>query len=313
MLDGGLATELEAHGHDLSDRLWSARVLRDDPDAVVAAHRAYFDAGAEVAITASYQATREGFAATGMTVAETDALIASSVELARRAAQQHVTAHGSRPLWVAGSVGPYGAMLGGGEEYTGAYTLSVEQLREFHRPRMLVLRDAGADVLALETMPQLAEVEAVVAEVDALGVAAWLAVSVEGDRLRSGEDVDAAFELAGAGRHVIAVGVNCSDPRDAGRLVRRAVDRSGKPAVVYPNSGEAWDPLARRWVGTPGLAGVDVGAWLRDGARLVGGCCRSGPRDSAAVAAAVAAARQSPRAAPRAAPTAAPAASDRSA
>lgn len=283
MLDGGLATELEAAGHDLSDRLWSARLLKDDPAAIAAAHRAYFAAGAEVATTATYQATYEGFAAEGIDRDSTTMLIARGVELARRVAEEFQRRDGQR-RWVAGSVGPYGAMLAGGEEYTGRYDRTVEELRTFHRPRMRVLRDAGADVLALETVPQLREVHALVAETQSLGIDAWLAVSVSGEHLRSGEPVDDAFAAARDADHVIAVGVNCSSPADAGALVTRAAELSGKPVVVYPNSGEEWDAELRRWRGRPGLAGVDTGRWVDDGARLVGGCCRTRPDDIAAIA-----------------------------
>ena len=160
VLDGGLATELERAGHDVSSALWSARLLVDDPGAIAAAHAAFAAAGAQVATTASYQATFEGFAAIGVDAA---AALRRSVELARRS--------GSR--WVAGSVGPYGAMLADGSEYTGAYVdeVSVAQLRAFHRPRLEVLAEAGVDVLACETLPALAEVEALAAELDRLGAA----------------------------------------------------------------------------------------------------------------------------------------------
>jgi len=60
---------------------------------------------------------------------------------------------------------------------------------------------------------------------------------------------------------------------------------AGKPIVVYPNSGEAWDAVGRRWTGTPGIATDDVAAWIAAGARLVGGCCRVGPEQIAAIAA----------------------------
>jgi homocysteine S-methyltransferase len=284
VLDGGLATQLEAQGHRLTDRLWSARLLIDDPEAIVAAHRAYFEAGAEVATTASYQATREGLTAAGLTAAEADAVVASSVDLAQRAADQHRHEHGPQTLWVAGSVGPYGAMLAEGQEYSGSYDLSVAQLRAFHRPRMVALRDAGTDVLALETVPQLAEVRALVAEVEDLELDAWLSVSVTGRRLRSGEDVTDAFTVARDAPHIVAVGMNCSSPGDTTQLVALAAGVSGKPVVVYPNSGEHWDARRRAWVGTPGLRTADPDRWLTDGARLVGGCCRTGPTDVTALA-----------------------------
>ena len=116
VLDGGLATELQAQGHDLSSALWSARLLADDPAALVAAHRAYFAAGAQVATTASYQASFDGFAAAGWGRAEAERLIRRSVGPAREAAE---SAADGRPRWVAGSVGPYGAALADGSEYRG--------------------------------------------------------------------------------------------------------------------------------------------------------------------------------------------------
>ena len=177
VLDGGLATELEHRGHDLSSDLWSARLLAEDPAEISAVHAAYFAAGARLATTASYQASYEGLAAAGYDAAEADALLGRSVDLARAAA---VEAQAGDPLgrtrWVAASVGPYGAMLAGGEEYTGDYgpDMDVTRLRAWHRRRLAVLAAAGPDVLALETVPSLAEAEALVAEVADLGVPAWL-------------------------------------------------------------------------------------------------------------------------------------------
>src|SRR4051794_33510428 len=167
VLDGGLSTELEARGHDVASALWSARLLRDDPAAVVAAHAAFAAAGARVATTVSYQASVEGFATVGVDRAEALALIARSVDLARE---------GAPGSWVAGSVGPYGAALADGSEYTGGYVaeVGVAELRAFHRPRMAVLAEAGADVLACETLPAAAEVEALLAEAASLGVPVWL-------------------------------------------------------------------------------------------------------------------------------------------
>ncbi|HUW16518.1 MAG TPA: homocysteine S-methyltransferase [Actinomycetes bacterium] len=272
VLDGGLATELERQGSDISGHLWSARLLRDSPAAVVATHRAFFAAGADVATTASYQATYQGFAAAGLDQAETTALLHLSVRLARDAADE-VT---GRPTWVAASVGPYGAMLADGSEYRGDYGLTVEQLRAFHRPRLEALAAAGADVLALETVPAAAEAEALLAEVDRLGFPAWLSLSVSGDRTRAGEPVGELYRMAADVDAVVAVGVNCSAPDDVSRVVPLA-SVFGKPVVAYPNSGEGWDAATRSWVGDPGFAADQVRDWVRHGARLVGGCCRVTP------------------------------------
>jgi homocysteine S-methyltransferase len=288
VLDGGLATELERRGQDLSGALWSARVLREDPGEVVAAHRAFVEAGARVVTTASYQASFEGLAAAGVDADGAQALLQRSVDLAREAADDV-------PVWVAASVGPYGAARADGSEYTGAYAdeLGVQALRQFHRRRLQVLADAGADVLALETVPCLVEAEALVEEAETVGVPAWLSITTvttpDGRVLtRRGEPAEVAFALARDNSAVIAVGVNCTDPTGVPPAVRLAARVSGKPVVVYPNSGERWDARARTWTGPARFDPMDVEGWVSGGARLVGGCCRVTPDAIASLAAVLA-------------------------
>ncbi|MEU9135913.1 homocysteine S-methyltransferase [Streptomyces sp. NPDC048404] len=277
VLDGGMSNQLEAAGHDLGDALWSARLLADRPDAIVEAHLAYYEAGADVAITSSYQATFEGFARRGVARERGAELLGLSVESAREAARRAHAKSVTRPLWVAASVGPYGAMLADGSEYRGRYGLSVAELERFHRPRLEVLAAAAPDVLALETVPDTDEARALLRAVRGLGVPAWLSYSVAGDRTRAGQPLEEAFALAAEADEVIAVGVNCCAPADADAAVATAARVTGKPVVVYPNSGETWDAAARAWTGSSTFTAAQVGGWERAGARLIGGCCRVGP------------------------------------
>jgi homocysteine S-methyltransferase len=272
VLDGGMSTALELAGHDLSDALWSARLLVDDPDAVRAAHLAFYRAGAEVAITASYQVSFEGFARRGIGPEETVRLLRTSVQLARSAASEV-----DGPRWVAASVGPYGAMLADGSEYRGRYGLSREELVRFHRPRVEALAEAGADVLAVETIPDVDEAEAVLEVVRGSGVPAWLSYSVRGDRTCAGQPIAEAFAAVSGVDEVIAVGVNCCSPDDVENAVAVAHKVTGLPVVAYPNSGEEWDPRRREWTGDGSGFAAQAGSWAGAGAGLVGGCCRTGP------------------------------------
>lgn len=280
--DGGLATELEARGHDLSDDLWSARLLAEAPAEIVAVHEAFFRAGAQIATTASYQASFEGFARQGIDRADAERLLRRSVELAKSARDASPT-----PAWVAASVGPYGAMLAHGEEYVGRYGLSVAELTAWHRPRLEVLLAAGPDVLALETIPDSDEAEALVGLVRELRAPAWLSYTIAGDRTRAGQPLEEAFAIAADVPEIIAVGVNCCAPADVLGAVTTAHRVTGKPVIVYPNSGEVWDGANRVWVGTPGLDTRLAIDWVDAGARIIGGCCRVRPDDIAAMAAAV--------------------------
>lgn len=285
VLDGGMSNQLESAGHDLSDELWSARLLAERPEAITEAHLGYFLAGADVAITASYQATFESFARRGIDRERAAGLLALSVGLASEAARRARTGGVvGRPLWVAASVGPYGAMLADGSEYRGRYGLTVAELEAFHRPRLEVLAAAGPDVLALETVPDTEEAAALLRAVRGLGVPAWLSYSVSGDRTRAGQPLEEAFALAADAEEVIAVGVNCCAPEDVDAAIATAARVTGKPVVVYPNSGEAWDAGARTWDGRGTFTADRVTGWYAAGARLVGGCCRVGPEAVTAVA-----------------------------
>lgn len=310
LLDGGLATQLEARGHDLSDTLWSARLLLEDPDEVRAAHADFFAAGAQVATTASYQVSASGFAAAGLSRDDAEVALRRSVQLAREAASATAT----DDAWVAASVGPYGAALADGSEYRGDYGLSVTELRAWHRPRLEILADAGADVLALETIPCLAEVEALLAEIDRLGVPAWLSLTVAAPLLgaeavrasnaghprsddgplsapdataaeveaaplpttRLGESIAQAYAMAADVPGVVAVGANCFDPELVAD-VARAARPFGHPVIAYPNSGELWDADARAWTGEPTIGAEAAATWRASGVQLIGGCCRVGP------------------------------------
>lgn len=279
-----MSNQLESAGHDLSDELWSARLLAEQPEAITQAHLAYFEAGANVAITSSYQATFEGFAKRGIDHDEAARLLALSVELAQEAARQARNKGLAHPLWVAASVGPYGAMLADGSEYRGRYGLSIAELERFHRPRLEVLAAASPDVLALETVPDADEAEALLRAVRGLGVPAWLSYSIAGDRTRAGQPLDEAFALAADADEVIAVGVNCCAPEDVEAAVTTAARVTGKPVVVYPNSGEVWDAEARAWNGRSTFTAEQVLGWRESGARLIGGCCRVGPEAVASIA-----------------------------
>ena len=284
VLDGGLATELERRGHDLGDALWSARLLRDAPDDIEAVHRAYFEAGAHVAISASYQASYEAFAAAGIGRSETTRLLRLSVELAQRA-RDAVRPDGL----VAASVGPYGAVLADGSEYTGDYGgATAERLAAVQRPRIAALLEAAPDVLALETIPSLLEIEVLTGLLGELpAVEAWMSFCChDGERLGDGTPVERAVRLAADSGRLVAVGINCTAPEHIDSLLERARASTSLPLIAYPNHGRTWDGDAHAWRGP----GVDtfppesLAGWRARGASAIGGCCGIGPDAIAGIA-----------------------------
>lgn len=284
VVDGGLSNEVEAQGARLDTALWSARLLLDDPLLIKQAHRAYFDAGADIAITASYQASIEGYRQLGLSSEQARDLIKLSVQLAREAA-----AHRQPPL-VAGSIGPYGAFLADGSEYTGDYQTDTALLTEFHRPRLEALLEAGVDVLAIETQPSFAEIKAVVTLLDEYPDArAWVSMSArDGNHINDGTPISEVARWLENQPQVVAIGVNCTAPEHIGSLLQALANASSKPLLVYPNAGQAYDPEHKCWVATNASSDRSVLAqlvreWHRLGARLIGGCCQTTPTDIAAI------------------------------
>ena len=289
--DGALATELERRGCDLHDPLWSAKVLLEQPAVIRDVHRDYFAAGANIATTASYQATPQGFAARGFSEREALELVALSVRLADEARRQYLAEHpAAGPLLLAGSVGPYGAYLADGSEYRGDYVLGAGEFQDFHAPRIAALVNAGVDVLAFETLPSFAEAEALLALAREHGVDSWFSFSLrDGGHISDGTPLANVARLLDGQPHVAAVGVNCvplglvSPALEALRL------HTAKPLVAYPNSGETYDPGTKTWSGAksqgdaagsaPASLAAGAAGWRERGARILGGCCRTTPAD----------------------------------
>ena len=285
IVDGGLATELEWRGHDLNDDLWSARLLGEDPSAIKAVHRDYLRAGADCLITASYQATLPGLMASGFSEAEATRLLLLAVEIAVEARDEFWAESQSRqdrlrPL-VAASIGPYGAYLANGAEYTGDYDLDTQGLLAWHRPRWQLLAESAADLLACETIPSWAELEAYCQLLAARPtLPAWVSFSCWDEaHISDGTPIAACAERVADLPNVVAIGINCTAPRLLPGLITAVQTVSDKYIIVYPNSGERYDPQAKVWRGEsdPATYGTLSREWRKMGAVLIGGCCRTRP------------------------------------
>jgi homocysteine S-methyltransferase len=284
ILDGAMATELESRGADLSGGLWSARVLMDQPGLIGDVHRAYFDAGSDIAITATYQASIEGFARAGVGHDDAVHLMHSAIELARRARDESPSGQGL----VATSVGPYGAVLADGSEYRGDYELSEAELVDFHAARLAILAEPGVEIFACETIPAFVETRALVrALCEGPSTPAWVTFSARDDAtISDGTPIAECAAFLDDQEQIVAVGVNCTPTEFITPLIQAIRSTTKKPIVVYPNSGESWDAATQTWSGDRGSRdfGVLAGEWYAAGARVIGGCCRTGPADIASIA-----------------------------
>ncbi|MEK7663361.1 MAG: homocysteine S-methyltransferase, partial [Actinomycetota bacterium] len=282
-IDGGMSTELEQQGCRLEGSLWTAQALLDDPGLIEAAHKAYVDAGAGVVITASYQISRAGFVEAGLTAEDADRALRASIEVARKAVS------GSETL-VAASVGPYGAILHDGSEYKGNYGKTVEELRAFHAERLAVLLSADPDLLAIETIPDALEAEALVAALAEFPSAiAWMSFSIGPDRkLWAGQSLAEATRIAASSPAIAAIGVNCVDPALVSAAIAEIRSVTELPVVIYANGGGTWNPETGIWENAAADALVAYSAeWITQGATVIGGCCGTHAGDIRQLAAAL--------------------------
>ena len=267
ILDGGLSTQLQAQGIDIDDRLWTARTLLDDPQAIEQAHGAFVDAGADVIITASYQISRAGFAASGLAPEGADEAISASIAVARRAA-------GDRAL-VAASIGPFGAISHDGAEYRGNYGIDRADLVAFHRSRIVIAEQMAPDWIAVETIPDIEEVHALAVALRGVSTPTWMSFSCADARSTcAGQPIEQAAAAAAAIDCVSAIGVNCTDPSVVRELIHRIADSVELPILVYPNAGGVWNASTGMWEQVSTIDMVDSArGWIDAGASWIGGCC----------------------------------------
>ena len=290
ILDGGLATELEASGCDISGPLWSGHVLRDRPEQIEATHLAYMEAGADCISTASYQISREGFRLAGLPPEEAADALRLSVHLAERACTRFHSKQ-RRPIWIAASLGPYGAVLHNGAEYTGIYNLDHAQLIAFHQRRIQALTSTSADFLLFETIPSLDEALAILEALAGVpDVAAAISFSCrDEEHTAHGEKIVACAQQLERSEQIIAIGVNCLAPRLVLPIIKSLRQETSKKIAIYPNSGERWLGEERRWDGdrSTGATPADwqklASQWRNAGADWIGGCCRTGPEHIRAI------------------------------
>ncbi|XP_015086687.1 homocysteine S-methyltransferase 2 [Solanum pennellii] len=306
VIDGGLATELERHGADLNDPLWSAKCLVSSPHLIRRVHLDYLEAGANIIISSSYQATLQGFEAKGISREEGEALLRRSVEIACEARNIYNdrASKGSwddfddgtglkrNPVLVAASVGSYGAYLADGSEYSGIYgdAITVKTLKDFHRRRVQVLADSGADLIAFETTPNKIEAQAYaeILEEEAINVPVWFSFSSkDGINVASGDSIAECSSIVDSCKQVVGIGINCTSPRYIQGLIQSIRKVTSKPILVYPNNGETYDGVKKEWVASRGVVEEDfvsyVDKWCDAGASLVGGCCRTTPNTIRAI------------------------------
>ena len=278
LIDGGLSNQLEAQGCNLNHTLWSAHLIEQNPDAIIEAHLAYLQAGAKCIITSAYQASLPGLLKAGYSQSQAEQIIRKTVELAEAAIKRSKR---SEKIYIAASIGPYGAYLADGSEYRGDYGISDQNLKSFHKGRIELLDQTNADFFAFETIPSLQETRVLTELLQHTKKSAWLTFTCKDEsQLCDGSTIDDAIDIIKDHPKLFAVGINCTAPQNISALIKKIKTHCEKRVIVYPNSGDHYDIEIKRWhhASDPIPFRDMAQQWLELGVDIIGGCCQIGPQ-----------------------------------
>ncbi|PAY54418.1 homocysteine S-methyltransferase [Ligilactobacillus salivarius] len=288
VLDGAMSTPLERLGADTNNDLWTAKALIDNEELVYEVHKMYFEAGADLIITDTYQANVQAFEKVGYSEKEARNLIKKAVKIAQKARDDYENKTGKHN-YIAGTIGPYGAYLANGSEYRGDYELSTKEYQQFHLPRIEELATTGVDILAIETQPKLDEVLAILELLKEKYPQQKLYVSYtlsDDDTISDGTPLPRAIHALEDYLQVIAVGINCVKLELVEPALKNMKEITDKHLIVYPNSSAVYDPKSKTWSQPKTSATFEelIPNWYEAGARIIGGCCTTGPKEIKTVA-----------------------------
>lgn len=286
IIDGALGTQIQKNGYDVNDSLWSAKYLDENPEVIKEVHIQYLEIGADIIITSSYQASIEGFIKKGFSKEKAYELIRLSINIAKDSRDEFWNSLDNKqnrikPL-VAASIGPYGAYLADGSEYTGKYGISSKELKEFHKNRLEIILSCKPDLLAIETMPLLDEVKIIVELLKGFEeIPSWITFSAKNENItNANDDIKECMKYLENQKHISAVGINCTAPQYIPVLIKNISSVCSKPIVVYPNGGSVYNPITKFWEKgeiSPKEYAKLAHLWYQSGARLIGGCCLTSP------------------------------------
>lgn len=285
IIDGALGTYIEDKGYDVKDKLWSAKFLQDSPEVIEQVHTDYLEAGADCIITASYQASYEGFIEKGCSEQEAKKLIQSSIILAQKVRNKFWKntdkTNRVKPL-VAASIGPYGAYLADGSEYTGDYNISDDELFNFHKKRLQAIIETKPDILACETLPSLHEAKIILKALREFPhICTWFSFSAKDAlHVRNGESIKECTKWIENQEDIESIGINCTATEHITPILQNIRDICTKPIVLYPNYS-AYVASSKTWEKSeiPDDFGKLAFHWKQLGASGVGGCCQTTPKE----------------------------------
>ena len=276
LLDGSLSYPIESRGHGLNSKLWTAKILIDNPKVIEDIHVEYINSGVDYISTSSYQLSVKTLKAEGYNISEIENIFKKSVSVAKKALLRTK----KKNIKILGSFGPFATYLADGSEYTGVYNTKDETIKEFHLENLKIINKLDIDILLYETIPCLREISILNNLLKLSEKEVWISMTCNNAmKLRDNSSLKKACKILSQSKNISTIGLNCFDPSMTKIAIEKLRLYSNKKVLVYPNSGEKYNCENKTWLGKNKFNDQSISNWIEESPDIIGGCCRIGKEE----------------------------------
>ena len=274
LLDGSMSFPLEQLGYNLKNKLWTGMALISDPDINKNIHKDDINAGADYISTSTYQVSYDRLQNMGYQSSEIKKVFQKSVDLVKEAIKE---SRSKKEIKIVGSFGPFASYDPNASEYVGKYNSTDDEIKNFHLNNINIIEETDLDIILYETIPCLREIKILSKILSQTNKEIWISITCnENIEFRDGSSFKEACKIISPIEQITTLGINCFSPLLVEKALKKLKKYSNKKTLVYPNSGEKYNPKDKYWSGKNEFNNLMIKNWLSLSPDIIGGCCRVG-------------------------------------
>jgi homocysteine S-methyltransferase len=274
LLDGSMSFPMEHLGYNLKNKLWTGMALISDPDIIKNIHKDYINAGADYISTSTYQVSYDRLKNMGYQSSEIKKVFQKSVDLVKEAIKESGS---KKEIKIVGSFGPFASYDPNASEYVGKYNSTDDEIKNFHLNNINIIEETDLDIILYETIPCLREIKVLSKVLSQTNKEIWISITCnENIEFRDGSSFKEACKIISQIEQITTLGINCFSPLLVEKALKELKKYSNKKTLVYPNSGEQYNPKVKYWSGKNEFNNLMIKNWLSLSPDIIGGCCRVG-------------------------------------
>ena len=274
LLDGSMSFPMEHLGYNLKNKLWTGMALISDPDIIKNIHKDYINAGADYISTSTYQVSYDRLQNMGYQSSEIKKVFQKSIDLVKEAIKE---SRSKKEIKIVGSFGPFASYDPNASEYVGKYNSTDDEIKNFHLNNINIIEETDLDIILYETIPCLREIKVLSKVLSQTNKEIWISITCnENIEFRDGSSFKEACKIISQIEQITTLGINCFSPLLVEKALKELKKYSNKKTLVYPNSGEKYNPKDKYWSGKNEFNNLMIKNWLSLSPDIIGGCCRVG-------------------------------------